>query len=152
MKDGVRETIGKCISAVIIAKNNRAPQTQIFFVFDDDTYFEIYGDTFTGTGGVDKGSIAAVEEYLSRVNGNITHRFFTNGKSPPIPSPRLKKWLTLRKRAAKNLNELYLEGILIQPNASTFDPDYLKEPLRTEAIDYLAFMNAKERQAKSDNK
>lgn len=140
MKDGIRQTIGKRISGVIIAQNNREPRTQIFLTFDDDTYFEIYGNTFTGTNRIDKGSMEMLEKHLSNINANVTHRLFTNGNYPPKPSPKLKKWLARRIAAGKNVADAYDKGIYIELIPELYDPNFLEEPLRTEAIEYLAFI------------
>jgi hypothetical protein len=72
MKDGVREIIGKEISAVIVVESNRSPTTQMFLVFSDNTYFEIWGNTFTGAGGIDRGGTPEVIRQITASGGKIT--------------------------------------------------------------------------------
>jgi len=49
------------ISAVYCREKNTSPKAQIFLLFDDDTYFEIYSsDHLSATNGVDKGDLKEV--------------------------------------------------------------------------------------------
>jgi len=41
MKDGVKQILGKTISAVVVAES--ADLSHVFLVFSDDTNFEFYG-------------------------------------------------------------------------------------------------------------
>ena len=60
MKDGIKHIIGKTIKSVIVTSNDRPPKNEVFLIFDDDTYFEFYGESFTGDGGIDKGGVDEV--------------------------------------------------------------------------------------------
>ena len=72
MKDGLGQTIGRRIAAVVVAKNEkRPPHQQVFLVFSDGTSFEFYGDSFTCCAGVDSG--ADVERYVLSAGGAIQH-------------------------------------------------------------------------------
>ena len=51
MKDGLQHIIGKTTKSVIVTRDDRPPRNQVFLVFDDNTYFEFYGESFTGAGG-----------------------------------------------------------------------------------------------------
>ncbi len=58
MRGSFDKIIGKTISSVYCRDNDKDPEGQIFLLFDDDTYYEIYAHgSLKGAGGVDKGSI-----------------------------------------------------------------------------------------------
>lgn len=71
MKDGIRDVVGKTISGVVVKEADRLPRTQIFLLFTDGTYFEIYSGSgdISGAGGIDVGGIDKVRQYMS-----ATHR------------------------------------------------------------------------------
>ena len=67
MKSGVKQIIGKTISGVVVKESKNSPRTQLFLLFNDGTYYEFYsglGD-ICGAGGVDRGGIHEVNQYLS---------------------------------------------------------------------------------------
>lgn len=65
MKSGLNDIIGKTITDVIVARNDRGdPANQVFLVFDDGTYFEFWGAQFNCNSGVDRGGVAEVVKYL----------------------------------------------------------------------------------------
>ncbi|WP_460758025.1 hypothetical protein [Lysobacter fragariae] len=64
--------VGKQISAVVVAANDRDPRTQLFLVFSDGTYFEIWGNTFTGAGALDRGGTPEVLQYVTTCGGRVT--------------------------------------------------------------------------------
>lgn len=72
MKDGVKQIVGKQISAVVVAASKRAPKSQMFLVFSDRTYLEIWGDTFTAAGGLDPGGTPEVIRQTVESNDTIT--------------------------------------------------------------------------------
>ena len=72
MKDGVKQTIGKTIRRVVVAGNTSPPQRQVFLVFDDGTYFEFWGDSFTGAGGILNGDIDEIASYIAKMGAHIT--------------------------------------------------------------------------------
>jgi hypothetical protein len=78
MKDGVREIIGKTIVSVVVAESARSPSTQMFLAFSDGTYFEIWGDTFTGAGGLDQGAAKDVIKYVESTGGKVTAAYTVN--------------------------------------------------------------------------
>ena len=83
MKDGAKEIVGKEITGVIVAKNAlRDPRTQMFLVFGDGTHFEIYGNQFTGAGGVDRGDAETVTKYVTSNGGEVVASY---RKSAPAP-------------------------------------------------------------------
>jgi hypothetical protein len=82
MKDGIKQIVGKTISAVVIANNVRRPHHQIFLVFDDETSYEIYGDSFTCAGGIDKKGIDRVLRYAKVAMGAVvSHVYLGAGPS-----------------------------------------------------------------------
>ena len=68
MKDAVKTIIGKRIKGVVTKKRPNSPYYQLFLIFSDDTFFEFYTITTDGdiscAGGIDKGGIDAVRNYL----------------------------------------------------------------------------------------
>jgi hypothetical protein len=46
MKSHFKGIIGKTVSEVIVTESNDRPREQVFFVFTDGTYFELYGQDF----------------------------------------------------------------------------------------------------------
>ena len=61
MRGSFEKIIGKTISGVYTRDNENDPQGQMFLLFDDDTYFEIYGyGSMKGAGGIDKGDLDKV--------------------------------------------------------------------------------------------
>lgn len=72
MNPAIRQIIGRTIDAVIISEaNQQGAGDQIFLVFTDGTYYEIYGNLH-GVGGVDQGGFEAALRYAERGQGNIT--------------------------------------------------------------------------------
>ena len=69
MKDLTRKLIGKKISGVVIKKHKgdrNSPSEQLFRLFDDNTYFEIYvaSGALCVAGAVENGGRADVHRYL----------------------------------------------------------------------------------------
>ena len=81
MKDGIRDVVGKTISGVVVKEADRLPRTQIFRLFTDGTYFEIYSGSgdISGAGGIDVGGIEKVRQYM-----NAAHRIVI--EEPPSES------------------------------------------------------------------
>lgn len=72
MKPGIGHIIGKRIKHIVVSEQNaREPESQIFLVFDDDTYFEIYGDLRVA-GGVDCGGLESAVNYAKKFGGMIS--------------------------------------------------------------------------------
>jgi hypothetical protein len=70
MKSQIREILGKKINGVVVKEGEKAPQTQVFLLFSDGTYYEFYG-IINGTGGVDRGGIKEVRQYMASKNRSI---------------------------------------------------------------------------------
>jgi hypothetical protein len=64
MKPTINEIIGKRIVGVIVKESDRWPKSQLFLLFDDNTYFELYStyDEIRGAGDIDKGGQAEIKE------------------------------------------------------------------------------------------
>ena len=76
MKDGIGQILGRTVSGVIIAKNERrSPRYQLFLTFSDGTYFEIWGDSVACAGGIDRGGADAAIAYAESFGAHITARY-----------------------------------------------------------------------------
>lgn len=72
MKSGLKDIVGKTVKNVVVAKKDRGnPRNQVFLVFDDNTYFEFWGELFSCAGGVDAGSIQDAISYAERCSAEI---------------------------------------------------------------------------------
>mgnify|MGYP000889280995 CR=1 FL=1 len=85
MKDGLRETVGKTITKIVVTKRPRALE-QVFLIFSDGTYFEFWGGEFNCAGGVDHGGFSAVLAYAERAGGSITAVYPASSNSLTDPS------------------------------------------------------------------
>ena len=67
LKDVLPRLLGKRICGAVVKEGDRMPRMQMFLIFDDDTYYELYTDaTICGNGGVDEGDIEHVRQYMSK--------------------------------------------------------------------------------------
>ena len=65
LKDVLPQLLGKRICGAVVKEGDRMPRMQVFLIFDDDTYYELYTDSaIYGTAGVDTGGIDEVRRYL----------------------------------------------------------------------------------------
>lgn len=83
MKDGIKEIVGRTVAGVVIAYNKaRPPHHQIFLIFEDGTSFEIYGDSFSCTSGVNRGGMEWALRYARLAPGaQVTNVYLGNGSS-----------------------------------------------------------------------
>lgn len=72
MKGAFHQLSGKTIKSVIVSENKFPPRSQVFLIFDDNTYYEIYGDIISGAGRVDTGGEQTVTGYAKKCGGIIT--------------------------------------------------------------------------------
>lgn len=72
MKGAFEKILGKRIRGVVVKEGSGSPPNQIFLLFSDNTYFEIYGDIMSGTTGVDKGDLEEVRSYIRGPGREIT--------------------------------------------------------------------------------
>ena len=74
MNTQIKKIIGKTIKEVVIGKGIRGPQSQLFLIFTDNTFYEIFSDDyFSLTSGPKKGGIKAVLKTLPPLNEMIHH-------------------------------------------------------------------------------
>jgi hypothetical protein len=67
MSSALSHIVGKTISGVIVKEGDRTPRSQVFLLFTDGTYYELYSDSrIQGTKGVDKGGPDQVRSYFTR--------------------------------------------------------------------------------------
>ena len=65
MKTENNKIIGKTIKGVVIGGGKRGPQSQIFFIFTDNSFYEIFSENHISvTSGLKKGGINAVLKSL----------------------------------------------------------------------------------------
>ena len=69
MKNGLKDIIGKQITAVVVASSDRAPKQQVFLVFADGTHFEFWGESFSCCSGLDPAE--GIEPYVESGAGKI---------------------------------------------------------------------------------
>ena len=69
LREGISEIVGKRIKGLVAKKQGESPRTQVFLLFDDNTYIELYG-TVTGEiqwhRGCDQGGLKEVENYVAQ--------------------------------------------------------------------------------------
>lgn len=71
MSGAFEEILGKKITGVCVRRNKRNPAGQVFLVFDDYTYFEMYSyEYIVGAKGVDKGNLDTVKNYSEQREGS----------------------------------------------------------------------------------
>ena len=65
-KAEVASIVGKTIKHIVVTEGPRAPRSQVFLVFTDDSYYEFYSThgSIAGGGALDIGGIEAVRGYL----------------------------------------------------------------------------------------
>jgi hypothetical protein len=56
--------LGKRISGLVVAKCDDSPQNQVFLIFDDGTYYELYGADVQGCKHIKPGGLHEVSLYL----------------------------------------------------------------------------------------
>ena len=71
MKDGLRELIGKKVSAVVVGNSERSPYIQVMLVLSDGTYFEFWGQDYSCASGVSYGGIAEATRYIEGGRGEV---------------------------------------------------------------------------------
>ena len=50
LKDGLPQLLGKRICGAVVKEGDRLPRMQVFLIFDDDTYYEVYTDSTIDVG------------------------------------------------------------------------------------------------------
>lgn len=62
-KDAFQHVVGKRIQGVVVAERDSAPHTQVFLIFEDGTYYELYGQ-ISGRNDIDVGPAERVRDYV----------------------------------------------------------------------------------------
>lgn len=70
-KAALAELPGKTIKGVVTKQSSKSPFEQIFLVFTDNSYFEIYGSSVSTAGGLDMGGMDEVRAYMSPPKGDM---------------------------------------------------------------------------------
>lgn len=70
----IAQIIGKTITAVVTSENPVTPRQQVFLIFSDGTYYELYsrGGDLHSSGSVDEGDADRAADYASRFEGAVT--------------------------------------------------------------------------------
>ena len=85
MKEGLKDIVGKTVTAVAVAENEaNSPHHQVFLVFSDGTYFEFYGDQINCCAGVDAGDLTRACSYAEKCGSTIRATY-------PAEAPGLSK-------------------------------------------------------------
>ena len=81
MKDGIRQIVGKTISGVVVKEADRLPRMQVYLLFTDGTYFEIYSGSgdMSWASCLDVGSIERVREYMSPAHRIVMEELASEG-------------------------------------------------------------------------
>lgn len=79
MKPEIREIIGRRIAAVYLLDGDSEPRQQLYLVFDDGTYYELYGPSIGTTAGVKRGIGRDIEAYAQSEGRRV--RFRAEGQS-----------------------------------------------------------------------
>jgi hypothetical protein len=72
MKRGLEQIVGKTIAHVLVKERGGTPQSQLFLLFTDGTYYEVYsteGNIYP-THGLEQGDMEQVREYMP--SGSVT--------------------------------------------------------------------------------
>ena len=62
----IKDIVGKTIKGIVVKKSDiKNPTSQIFLLFNDNTYYEFYCDSIIrGTNGIDNGGMDTVKNYM----------------------------------------------------------------------------------------
>jgi hypothetical protein len=114
MKDGIKQIVGKTIRGVVVAERPSDSRRQVFLVFSDDTHFELWGDSFTGAGGVDPGGLEEVRSYCANMKSQVTLEVSpsTHALSGEMPEPAKTK-ATFRPIGRKMLGEIVFTSAIV---------------------------------------
>jgi hypothetical protein len=66
MRTYIEKIVGKQIANVIVTKSSRRPREQVYLIFSDGTYFELFGEDISCASGIDIGDVDAVVKLVQR--------------------------------------------------------------------------------------
>jgi hypothetical protein len=79
-KDALQNVIGKTIRSVVFRSGrNVNPEVQLFLVFEDGTYFELYGQEIDFARTLSKGNATEAINYASKFSSEL---FVVSGSDP----------------------------------------------------------------------
>jgi hypothetical protein len=71
-KDTLQEVIGKTISSIVFRSGRDVnPETQLFLVFEDGTYFELYGQEIDFVRSLSEGDAAKAVDYARKFSSEV---------------------------------------------------------------------------------
>jgi hypothetical protein len=71
-KESLKEVIGKTIRSVVFRSGyDSSPEAQLFLVFDDDTYFEFYGQEISCVRTLSDGDINNAIDYARKFSSKL---------------------------------------------------------------------------------
>jgi hypothetical protein len=71
-QESLKEVIGKTIRSVVFRSGyDASPETQLFLVFEDDTYFEIYGQEIDCGRSLSDGDINNAMAYARKFSSKL---------------------------------------------------------------------------------
>ncbi len=75
MKKTIGEIVGKHISGVVVSRNPQEPRMQLFLQFSDQTFLEIWGESFNCAGLISRGGRDEILTYTSRLGASVVSVF-----------------------------------------------------------------------------
>ena len=84
MKSGIKQIIGKTVTGVVVADSHirNCPDRHIFITFTDGTFFEVYGENFSGASGLNTGGLPEVMDYVNHLEVSIIDIYQASAGSP----------------------------------------------------------------------
>ncbi len=88
MRSHIAKIIGKRIRSIVLVENDRDPREQVFLIFDDGTYFELFGERFSCGTHFHDGDVDYVVRLLERYGVNKEIKIYPPGP-PALPMKQL---------------------------------------------------------------
>ena len=124
MKEGIRQVLGKTISGIVVAENDKEPAMQLFLTFTDGTYFEIWGNSFNCCSELDRGGVAEAKRYAES-QGAIVGKIsvITQGKQSKKKSKKPKDMMgMLVEQAYEDLMRPIFRKMMLRKGLLPKDP------------------------------
>lgn len=64
------QLVGKTIAHIVL-KTGSSPESQLFLLFTDGTYYEFFGGPLNGANSIDRGTLDDVRRYMSPSQKNV---------------------------------------------------------------------------------
>ena len=121
MKRGIQKVLGKTISGIVVAENDREPKIQMFLTFTDGTYFEIWGNNFNCCSELDRGGVTEVKDYAESQGATIQEILVMTKKE--LARKKSENLMTLQERMYTDLLLTpFLRNILAKKGFTQKDP------------------------------